>query len=877
MEVVRDQGAVSARAPLPIRLRPHGPERFVDRDEQRAALRASFEATARTGERHAVFVLGEPGIGKTRLVSEFARAVHDRGTLVVAGRCDDGLDLPYQPFVEALDHLVEHAPPELLRAHVREHGGRVARLVPALDRLGRSAPGPTGESERYMLFGAIEDLLLSAAGAGPLLVVLEDLHWADLPTVRLLRRLLTSPRSGAVLFLATCRSSQLEPDHPLQALLADLHREDGVLRLELEGLETADVAELLGGLEHEPQGPAGHALAATLRENTNGNPFFITELVRNLAEGDGDRQDGLPLSIAETLEQRMRRLGEDVTRCLGAAAVIGHEFDIDLLAAVVGGNAVPDLIDRAVAGALVAEVGGSRFRFAHALVQRCLYSGLGSARRTDLHRRIAAALERRLAAGPVSPAELARHAVAGAGADVDKALRYAELAAREAQAQLAPDEARRWYGVALELAARRPEPRDAERCDLLIRRGEAERLAGVPAFRETLLEAAALATRIDAPEAVVEAALANTRGMQSETGIVDAERIHALDQALRIVGDGDSPDRARLLATNAAELMYSGEWERQVGLSDEALGIARRLQDADALITVLNMRYVTLLTPSMLAERLANTEEAIAVARQLGDPIAAFYAFHWRVGACMEAGDFAGARSWMEQEREVAQRLRQPTTLWLAHSDTANVALIEGRLEEADRLIQETFEIGQGTEPDALACFVAQRTCLAFEAGVLADMVPLVRQALQQNPGIPGFRSTLALALVENGELEEAQALLAIDAASGFRDLAYDVTWLTVLCVYAHVSARVGDRAAATALRELMLPCRAMVAYPYFGAWGPVEHYLGALAITCGDLDAAEDHLNAADTVNARARASAWAARTATERARLVLARETAA
>lgn len=850
---------MTTRAPLPTRLRPHGPTTFVDRTEQRAALREAFGATATGRERRAVFVLGEPGIGKTRLVSEFAGVVHEAGTLVVAGRCDDGLELPYQPFVEALEHLVEHAPAELLAAHVQEHGDRVARLVPALRRHGAAAAQPEGESERYLLYAAIEDLLLAAAREAPLLLVLEDLHWADLPTVRLLRRLLTSPRSGSLMVLATCRSSELDAGHPLRALLADLHREVGVLRLELDGLETEHVSDLLRGLGGDAPAPQD-GLAAALQQNTNGNPFFITELVRNLAESG---EDELPVSIAETLGQRIGRLGDDVTRVLGAAAVIGVEFDLDLLAAVAGEEEdVAAAVDRAVAGALVAELGGVRFRFAHALVQRYLYSELGGARRTELHRRTAVALERRLAGGPVSVAELARHAVAGVGTDVEKALSYADLAGQEALAKLAPDEARRWYDVALDLAARRREPREDERCALLICRGEAERLAGVPAFRETLLEAAGIARRTGDPAALVRAALLNTRGMQSETGVVDTERIAMLEAALEVVGDADSPERARLLATSGAELMYSGEWERQVALSDAALAVARRLQDPEALLTVLNMRYVTLLAPAKHAERQANTAEAIGVAGVVGDPLAEFYAYHWRVGVSLEAGDFAEARTWMAREQEVARRLRQPTTLWLTHADEANVALIEGRLDDAARLIQETFDIGQGTEPDALACFMAHQTCLWFETGALGGLAAAVRQVVEQNPGIPGFRSTLALALAEAGELDEARAVLAVDAASGFTELAYDVTWTTVACVYAHVASVVGDTEAAARLYELLLPWRALVAYPYIGAWGPVEHYLGHLALTLGDEDGARGHLEAAAAVNARAGAAGWARRT---------------
>jgi tetratricopeptide (TPR) repeat protein len=835
--------------------------------------------------------MGEPGIGKTRLVSEVAQAAHAAGTLVLAGRCDDGLDLPYQPFVEALEHLVEHAPAELLQAHVHEHGDLVTRLVPALAKripLQTAIAGPASESQRYALYSAIEDLLAEAAEDHPLLLVLEDLHWADLPTVLLLRRLLTSPRGAPMLVLSTCRVGQLGRDHPLRELLADLHREPGVIRLELDGLDTGPVIELLRGLEHDPFAATEQRVAETLKESTNGNPFFITELVRNLAETGalvraGDRWQAasgvditaeLPLSITETLGRRISRLGPEVGRCLTAAAVIGYEFDLDLLRAVSDEAGVPEVLDRAIEGALLVEIEGEpRFRFTHALVQRYLYSELGAAARTDLHRRTAIALERRLAGGGISVAELARHWVAGSGHDVEKALRYAALAGDEALTKAAPDEARRWYGVALELHAKRRDGRDAERCELLIKRGEAERLAGQLVFRETLLEAASLAERIGDPDALVRAALANTRGMQSATGIVDDERIEKLDAALLSVGEGESPERAQLLATQAAELMFSGQRERRSGLSDEALAIARRLDDPDALSTVLNMRFVTLLAPDTHVERMANTEEAITAAGQVTDRLAQFYTYHWRAGVCAEAGDIDGARSWMAREREVSDRLRMPTTLWLSRADEANVAMVDGRLEDAARLVTEAFEIGQASEPDALACYSAQLTCVSFERGTVGDLVPLLEQVVEQNPGIPGFRSTLALALCEAGRLEDARPIVALEASSAFGELAYDVTWLTVACVYARVSARIGDLDAAGRLYELLLPQREMIAYPYFGVWGPVEHYLGSLALALGELDAAEGHLSQAARRSAGLGAPVWANRTALESARLLLAR----
>ncbi len=851
---------------------------FADRRDELAALAGALRQVSESG-RQAAFVTGEPGIGKTRLVSEFARDALQAGTLVLAGRCDDGLGLPYQPFVEALEHLVAHASAELLEHHIARYGNSIARLVPALSEHGTEEPPAAvepSESEVYVLYRAIEGLLAAACEGGPVLLVLEDLHWADSPTLKLLRRLITSPRSWALMVLATCRRTDLDEDHPLRGLLADLYREPRVVRLDLTGLESADVVELLRGIADVPGGTADGHLAQTLQGTTSGNPFFITELVRDLAEtgafvseaghlrlnDEVDLTAQLPASIGETFAQRLRRMPERVRACLDVAAVVGPEFDLELVSRVAGGETAPAAIETAVKGGVLIELPGrpTRLRFAHALMQRYLYRQLGSARQTELHRQIALVMERRPDREGSQLAELARHWVQALDADAETALHYSTLAGDEALEKLGPDQAREWYEGSLELLRRQPGLQEAQRCELLIKRGEAERQAGDRRFRETLLEAADIAQRIGDGERLVRAALGNTRGMQSETGIVDQGRMATIDAALGAVGPEDSSERARLLAMQAAELMYSWEWEPRLQLSDEALQMARRVNDQDALSTVLNMRFVTLLAPETLAERQANTVEAVAIAERLSDPLVRFFAYHWRAYACIEAGDILAARSWAAREQDIADRFRQPTTLWLRSADEANMAIIAGKLDAADELATAAFQIGQHSEPDALTCFAAQQTSIAFERGRLGELVGLLEQAVQDNPGVPGFRATLALALTEASRPDEAAKLLKRSLASGFRDLPYDVTWLAVICIYAHVSSRLENAEAAAALYRVAEPWSEQIVFPAFGVWGPVSLYLGSLALVLGNREAAERHLLQAARAAVLAGAPLWEA-----------------
>ena len=380
---------------------------------------AGVLADVRSTGRRAALVAGEPGIGKTRLVSEFARKAHATGTLVLAGRCDNALDLPYQPFVEALEHLVDNAPIELLESHVAEHGDSIARLVPALDPASR-------ERRRAARIGASQigmccserssDCWQRYASGARVVLVLEDLHWAEIATVSLLRRLLTSPTGPPLMLVGTYRGRELANDHPLRELLADLHRERQVLRLELEGLQTRDVATLVAGLSDAPADSADELLARSLEQNTNGNPFFITELVRGLNDNgalvserghvrlkaDSDLTGQLPISITETLSRRMARIDPDVERCLQVGAVFGDEFDIGLMSKIGDLGPIGVALDDAVrAGVLIEGGEPGRFRFAHTLFQRYLYSELGAARRAALHGQVALALERALEHRPV--------------------------------------------------------------------------------------------------------------------------------------------------------------------------------------------------------------------------------------------------------------------------------------------------------------------------------------------------------------------------------------------------------------------------------------------------------------------------------------------
>jgi tetratricopeptide (TPR) repeat protein len=871
--------------PLPARLEVARPEAFVGRAPELARLEPLL-AHAGNGGRQVILLGGEPGIGKSRLARELAVAAHARGATVLQGRCDEDLRMPYQPFVEALSHLVEHAADAVLERHVDEHGGELGRLVGALSRRLPEVPAPShadGDTERYLLFGAAVGLLNAEQAQRPVVLSLDDIQWADMPTLLLLRHLVASDLRLRLTIIATFRTTEFDDEHPLVKLLADLHREPDVTRIDLTGLEVEAVAELAHDATGQELDGATMDAARALQRRTSGNAFFVTEMLRH--HGNDLFAAEMPGSVRDVLERRLQRLGDSVREPLAAASVIGQEFDLELVGRMLGADpdAVIAAVDAAADAALVIAPRhpGDRYAFAHGLIVTTLYEGLGPARRGQLHRRAATALEELCGDGSGAVAtsrvsELARHWLNAEPADLERALRYTQLAGEHAVAQLAPDDGVRWYRQGLDLFDQLGGADGATRFELLVGLGDAQRQAGDPEFRTTLLDAAALARRMQDGPRLVRAVLANNRGFVSASGVVDDERLHALEDALDAVGPDDSAQRAVLLATLGAELAFSPtDRERRIEHSDEALAIARRLDDPAALSRVLSLRFVTLWMPETLDERLANSEENVVAARRTGDPIAEFHAVHWQAAAFVEAGRLNDAHRDVEHEAALAERLGQPTMRWLATYDRANLEIITGRLAEAEQHAHEALEIATlSAQPDALSFFTSQLTNIRYEQGRLAELQPLIAQVVADNPGIPAFRAVLALACCEGDLDDEARRILAHETSSAFSELPPDVTWLPGLAIYAEVAAHLQDGAAGEVLYDLLAPWAGQVVYSGISAWGSVDHHLGAVAAVIGRYGEAEEHLRQAAELNVALRAPIWVARTELATARLLLDRD---
>jgi predicted ATPase len=424
------------------------------------------------------------------------------GATVLYGRCHEDLSVPYQPWSQALGHLVKEAPRGVLNAHVKSHGGDLARLVPTLgDRLSDTPPARQSdpETDRYLLYAAVAGLLGAAGADEPLLLILDDLHWADSPTLSLLRHVVTQGSLTGVMVIGTYRDSDLSRDHPLTALLADLHRDQGGERIKLAGLESQDVLALMEALAGQELDEDGRELALQVTNETAGNPFFAGEILRHMIESGAIAQGsdgrwgprssiadlGLPQSVREVVARRVERLGEQSQQILTMAAVIGRTFDVELLDLLVDVDEeeLLDALESGVQASLLTEslerVG--RFSFAHALISHALYDALGTTRRGLLHRRVAEALQQLCSQAPgerlVTEFSEAVGSAGGSAAilayhwrearDLDRTVHYLLMAAERAGRGGAEAEAVTLYNQTLELI---PEDDADRRRDVQLKR-----------------------------------------------------------------------------------------------------------------------------------------------------------------------------------------------------------------------------------------------------------------------------------------------------------------------------------------------------------------------------------------------------------------------
>jgi DNA-binding SARP family transcriptional activator/tetratricopeptide (TPR) repeat protein len=854
-----------------------GREREVD--ELIAGLEDSFAGRGR------MFLLGgEPGIGKSRLADELAGRARARGATVLIGRCWEAGGAPaYWPWVESLRAYVRETEPEVLQAQLGAGAAELAQLLPELRELLPDLPDAVSvesEGARFRLFEAAAAFLINASHTRPLVLVLDDLHAADEPSLLLLQFLARQLRESRLLVVGAYRDVDPSPSDRLTAALTELAREPVTSTISLGGLGEDDVARFV---ELTAGAPANAELVAALHEETDGNPLFVGEIVRLLAiegslEAAGARL-AIPQSVRDVIARRLRHLSPECNRVLLVASVLGREFALDALASV-SGVAEDELVERLEEATLARALSDvpasrSRLRFAHVLIRDTLYEGLTGPRRVRQHRLAVEALESLYSDEPGPHlAELAHHALAGS--DFDRALRYAQRAAERALTLLAYEEAARLNETALdalELAA----PRDERtRLELLLALGEAQARAGnMSAAKEAYFAASEIARRLELPRELARAAVGYGGRIAFERGSSDTRLVPLLEEGLAALADDDVALRVRLLARLGGALRDEPSRERRDRLTAEAVELARRTRDAGALLYALDGRAAAIAAPDNVAERLVLGTELCELAERLGDMQQSAHGHVHLFVAQIESGTLAAAERELDASRRAAETLRQPAQLWQTYGGAAMVALATGNFAEAAELIPRAFAFGERAQPMATGVYWLQRYALLDFFDRLTEVEPALAGVVASYPSRPVLRCVLAHLHARLGRPGEARSILAEFAADDFSLLPFDMEWLFGMSLLAETSVLVGGNSSdATAYRLLLPWAGSNVMDMAEGIRGSVSRYLGLLATTLGRLDDAASHYEAALAMNRRLKARPWVAHTQVDYAGMLLVRD---
>jgi DNA-binding CsgD family transcriptional regulator/tetratricopeptide (TPR) repeat protein len=858
---------------MPAEPSPTGETPLVGREQELGELIAGLER-AIGGRGQVLLLVGEPGIGKTRTAEELAAVARGRGALVLWGRCFEWEGSPaYWPWIQLMRGYLHDCDPQALRVHLGAGAADIAQIVPEIREHYPDLPDvPPLEPEqaRFRLFDAITTSFKRASEARPLVLILDDLHWADTPSLLLVRFLASALQSAPILLAGTYRNVEVGRHHPLADTLAELARDARSTRVPLRRLAKDEVAQLI--THAAGRAPSAELLDAVYRE-TEGNPFFVIEVVRLLAaEGRFAASDSAPTwrtrvpeSVREVIGRRLNRLSEACNRALIAASVIGRDFSVSVLEQVceVPLDALLDLLDEAV-GARLAEEGSApgRYRFSHALIRETLYDELSTARRLRLHRRVGEVLES-LYAADLAPHydELAHHFVeAAAAGGVEKALTYAVKAGDQALAQLGYEASVGHYQRALQLFDLADTPDELQRYEVLLSLGDAQtRAASTELATATYQQAARLARRLGQGDLFARATLASDDASLDRSQL-DASWTELLEAALAELSPVDSALRAKVMARLALALFNDPACrDRGVILSGEAVAMARRLGDPAALAYALLARVFVCWTPATLDERLVDVAEVVGLTYAIEDWQLALYAHHWQLANLLERGDVQAVDAELAAFARLAQALRQPRDLSLVFAFRAMRAGMVGRLDEAEDLARQAL----ATSPESHHIFTDQLLYLRREQGRLAEVEAAVAEVAARSP-LLGWTAALARLYAELGRLAEAQTLLDRLAVDEFASVEREgFTWLASAVSLAETSIVLGATQHAETLYRLLLP----YAERYVnagGGWfhGAVAYELGRLATMLARWEEAATHFTAALEMHERVAARSFVAHT---------------
>ena len=842
---------------------------FVGRQRELAELTQRLDAASQ-GRGGVVLIAGEPGIGKTRLAEEVAAQAKECGVWVLWGRCYEGEGAPaFWPWVQVLRTLLRGQEADAVRAALGPDAAALAQLLPELHTLLPDLPAPPAlepAQARFRLFEAVTTVLTRAAAARPLVLLLDDLHWADAPSLLLVEFLAQELTESNLLLVGTYRDIEVRRGQPLAATLGTLARRPQAARLTLRGLDAPAVAQVVAATTGRTP-PAN--LGAVLIEQTEGNPLFVTELVRLLATEDRLEWAGaargrapvlpVPQTVREVIGRRLDLLSPACVRVLTLAAVTGREFALDVLAQLgeLAGEDLLDVLEEAEAAHLIAAVAAipGHYRFSHALVRETLYEEVPRARCVRLHRRVGEALESVYVADLTTHlAELAHHFFqALLGGDAAKAVAYARRAGDRARAQLAYEEAARHYETALRALELAGAADRSAQCDLFLAVAQMLLAAGQPqrVLDEAAPVALAAAEDLGDPGRAAQACWLAIDSLRhyGAANVIARPEYRAWVQRLDRFSLPGTADRVRAdiaLAELRLAAQHPGGWE----LFQRALRRARQLDDPDTLFAAAYAMINWLPAPRHEAERFRLAEEFSARPR---------HGVNARLVGSLLARSEDVYLGW--GRREQAMALRHEVAAWAAHTRDASIRIrplvdtviyatldgeLEGAVEAGERLIVEADRLGMPLNGRLFAALRTHWPRLHLGRG---DEILAAMDDFRQLAGVPERRIMLRdrkpHCLAHLGRVAEARAVLAETPewhGTGPEAAAEVATQRLVLLL--DTAVQLGDREAAAQLACRLAPAAAMAVTDI--SLTSIGRHLGAAAALLGDRAAARAHYTAA-------------------------------
>jgi DNA-binding CsgD family transcriptional regulator/tetratricopeptide (TPR) repeat protein len=854
---------------------------FVGRAEELGLFNRTLDQML-GGRRQILMLSGEPGIGKSRCAEEFAHAAEDQGALVVWGRCyEEPGTPPYWPWVQILREFMDASSPSEVRYAMGQGVSDIAAIVPELadeDTAPASSAATFDPSQtRFRMFDAIARFFAKATQQVPLVAVVDDLHWADVPSLSLLEFLSHELQRCRLLIVGTYRENEVSRKSPLQHTLGGLGKDAGVVRVRLAGLAIPAIATLAQSLIG-PDLPS--AAIAAIHHQTDGNPLFVIELLKVLI--DESRDAGvepiavrIPDGVREAIGRRLDRLSERGNEVLSTASVIGRVFGAAEVSAALGDDfaKVLEHIEAATQTGIIERCSDRQgeYRFTHALIRETLYDEIPRLDRLRLHGRVADALVA-VRAGNVEP-ELSRiahhyHEAAMLG-HVEEAAEYAARAAEHASRMQAHEEALTHHDRVIDVLTLSGRHSDERVARAMFLKGRALIYLGAYGdAAQALLKAVHAIKSSGNAEFVVDAA--SQLVLISATG-PQREIVPLLEKALTLLADDAHAARAKAMASLALALRSSGDYERIERLTDQAVELATRLDDPLATDLCLCLSLLALRgRPQTLERRLAIGELHAEVARRADSLYVRAHAGSFQMEHLLEQGRIDESAAIIEQMRQLSCNYAQKD--YFAATIGIALTLLRGEWIGLEERIEALREFGSRTRrEDAEGVYGAQMFALKRDLGQLGELEPLVR-SLVEAPGYRAWVPGLIVVCTELGLMEHSRRLLDRFAQNDFAQLPRDDMFVACLTYCSEACVVLGDSARAATIYRLLLPyAEQTLNHPRAVCFGSAQLFLALLAHTVGDDVGAREHFERAVTRNREMRAWPWLARALYHYARFLL------